>query len=205
MGRTLFSQQFLKLAERIQQLECHYLSRPCNVSDELDEHFEEQQDDVRACILLAHAEIEYYLEETASKLCEEINHGIQNRRYSDASMHFIYHAALKDAEFHSPGSIFNASSAYTNYFKNKVIHSNNGIKEKDLRHLFSPFIDIDHQVDPILLADLDSLGAKRGEGAHKGFLGISSAYNAFEIRKAIDDIINGLRCFDGMICKLINE
>lgn len=204
MGRTLCSQQFTKLAERIERLESHYLSQSRDISDELDETSEEQQDDIRSCILLSHAEIEYYLEETASTLCEEVNYKIQSKNYNETSMRFIFHAAIKNTELNSPSSIYNASKAYAGYFK-KIVHSNNGIKEDNIRHLFSPFIDIDSQVDSDLLADLDSLGAKRGEGAHKGFFGISSVYNASEAQAAIDNVVKGLHDFDRMINQILNE
>ena len=196
MGRQLSSRQFVDLARRVAALENRYLPE---AEDVLGDYSLVQQDDARSCIILSHAEIEDYLEQMAEMLCDDVKKRFDGQKYNETSIRFLYFAGKKDTELSHPNSVASALNGFSALFKKSVIKNNNGIKEKDLKKLFDPFFDVDDLFGSELLAQVDYLGAKRGECAHKGFVGIQQTINAFEIRNAIDCVVDGLFDFDAHI------
>lgn len=193
MGRQLSSRQFIDLVRRVAALESRYLPE---AEDILGDYSLEQQDDARSCILLSHAEIEDYLEQMAEVLCADVQDRFDMKEYNDISIRFLYFAGKKDAELKHPNSMESALKGFSTLFKKSVVKNNNGIKEKNLKNLFDPFFDVDDLFGSELLAQVDYLGTKRGECAHKGFVGIRQTINAYEVRNAIDCVVDGLFDFD---------
>lgn len=194
------SRQFIDLVKRVATLESRYLPE---AEDKLGDYSLDQQDDARSCILLSHAEIEDYLEQMAEVLCADVQDRFNMKEFNDISIRFLYFAGKKDTELRHPNSAAAALNGFSALFKKRVVKNNNGIKEKDLRKLFDPFFDVDDLFGSELLAQVDYLGTKRGECAHKGFVGIRQTVNAFEVRSAIDCVIDGLFDFDTYILNVI--
>jgi hypothetical protein len=166
-----------------------------------------QADLTRAYQLLAHAEIESYLEdvafETVLKTCGKWD---KSRRVSRALLSLVaFHgdrpAAIGDASAISPRPVRelddlvnSAKALYSKYVKTE----NNGIRAANIRRLLLPAGVGEHELDFTWLAAIDSFGAKRGETAHTAKSTVSVPDPETEY-KAVQDIVVGLGKIDGLL------
>jgi hypothetical protein len=123
-----------------------------------------QYDLVRGYILLVHAEVENYLEDSALTIVDRslahwVRYGRVNRCISALLLHHEQNAtpAPKDLATH----IYAAANAFR-----ITVRENHGIREPYLWKLLLP-VGIDKsEVSPSLLAELESFGVARGSVAH---------------------------------------
>ncbi|MFL9869540.1 hypothetical protein PQR67_35670 [Paraburkholderia fungorum] len=142
-----YTSYFLALKARIAQLEFLLPNQPPN--DETEE--QQQQDNIRAFLLLCHAEVETFVEDLAKILGESLV------------------AELRNFRLGTRFSRSHAEAAERRYVD--AISSNHGVKESNLLTMFGlfgfsekTFVDI----DPGFLSEFNSYGSTRGDSAHKG-------------------------------------
>lgn len=171
--------RFNELKSGIENLKADLL--PSNFTD-VFEYTREEITKTIAFRVLAHAEIESYLEDRAEEIALNAikqwkNNGIVNRT-------LISLLAFSDIKMDKPPdkirpiqqsqvSVWDdkvqlnnkIESAVSNFFY--AINKNNGIKEENIMRLLLP-IGIDcNEFDQVLINDLNSFGTKRGQAAHK--------------------------------------
>jgi len=171
--------RFNELKNGIENLKADLL--PSNFTD-VFEYTREEITKTIAFRVLAHAEIESYLEDRAEEIALNAikqwkNNGIVNRT-------LISLLAFSDIKMDKPPdkirpiqqsqvSVWDdkvqlnnkIESAVSNFFY--AINKNNGIKEENIMRLLLP-IGIDcNEFDQVLINDLNSFGTKRGQAAHK--------------------------------------
>jgi hypothetical protein len=162
---------------------------------------------VRGYRLLAHAEIEAYLEDKA-RLCANES---QRRFRADGKPRTVVMSVLA---FHSPQKAASAkqikqiyanrtvhvqemaAQATTAY--NRIISLNNGIKESNILQLLLPLGFLHSEIDSTWLSTTDSFGVKRGETAHTSFRAQLQPDPATE-QLTVQQILTGLLALDKRI------
>ena len=187
------SKQYCELRERIASLEERYLP---SIADPLGEYPQDVQDNARACILLVHAEIEWYLENMSSLLADRAVNDVANEAHSALSAALLFNT---DPGKEKPDSALSAVKGAAGLHK-KIVQGNNGLKSADVSKLFDPFFFGGMQPDTDLISELDSFGTKRGESAHIGAFGIVKEINAYETREQINKLVSLLGGFD---CEIV--
>ena len=183
------SELYCELRERIVSLERRYLP---NTPDPLGDYSREAQDDARACVLLVHAEIEYYLESMSRLLADRAVNDIENGMHSALSAALLFNTDSSKANSNSAQSAIKGAAG----LHDKTVRGNNGLKSENMSKLFNPFFFGGVQPEIDLISELDSFGARRGESAHIGAVGIVKDTNAYEVREQIDKLVSLLSSFD---------
>jgi hypothetical protein len=155
--------QYVALTNRCSQLETTFLGFP-----NLDSAQINNQDRIKAFILLTHAELEYYFECISEKI-----HSLHVTRITTPVLDYsrtheeLFVFGLGKME---PTKDFTKAERAERLLKNyqQQIVNNNGIKSKDILQLLLPAgIDIGN-IPEVLKNSLNAYGEKRGDFAHKG-------------------------------------
>ncbi len=140
-----------------------------------------QQDFMRALRMLVHAEIEHYLEAICKRLAGDLK-----KEAAGYGANF----PVKQWADRAVKLALDAASA------------NNGVKDSDIRKMFDPlgFSDDDYnQVSDSFLDKMKIFGMRRGDVAHKSSMRVTFNITRQNDEKAIDELINYLRDFDGIV------
>ena len=164
MSNTL---RFGDLSKRLVELEDHLITKEFSDVGDYEEHV---KDMARGYRLLAHAEIESYLEDVVRLIADKTLEKWRTSSVGSKELISVLAALKSDPEISDKQlSSLKTTEQTVNFsfvsFKNRIT-KNNGIKEKDIKALMSP-IGFDLEVlIPELVPLLDSFGTKRGEVAH---------------------------------------
>lgn len=159
--------RFNDLSKRLTELEDHLITKEFSEVGDYDEHI---KDMARGYRLLAHAEIESYLEDVVRMIADKTLEKWRSSSVGSKELISVLAALKSDPEISDKQlSSLKTTEETVNFsfvsFK-KRITKNNGIKEKDIKALMSPIgFDIEVLI-PELVPLLDSFGTKRGEVAH---------------------------------------
>lgn len=159
--------RYSELSNRLAELEEHLITKEFSEIGDYEEHV---KDMARGYRLLAHAEIESYLEDVVRQIADKTLAKWQASNIGSKELISVLAALKNDPEISDRQlSSLKTTEETVNYsfvlFK-KRITKNNGIKEKDVKALMSPIgFDIEALI-PELVPLLDSFGTKRGEVAH---------------------------------------
>ncbi|TFZ34398.1 hypothetical protein EWW49_25095 [Pseudomonas syringae] len=164
MSNTL---RYSELSNRLAELEEHLITKEFSDIGDYDEHV---KDMARGYRLLAHAEIESYVEDVVRQIADKTLAKWQASNIGSKELISILAALKNDPEISEKQlNALKTTEETVNYsfvLLKKRIAKNNGIKEKDIKALMSPIgFDIETLI-PELLPLLDSFGTKRGEVAH---------------------------------------
>ncbi len=202
------STRFLRLKRRILELENHFLPR---VFSSTGSYTARQRDRTRAFQLLAHAEIESYLEdivvETANAAFESWN---ESGRVTDP---LVALAALDQSSAVAiPKSQPAENERYLTLqlrrikdaFNGEVKGRNNGVREKDVLRLLLPVGVSEDDLDPNWLHTIDAFGRDRGLTAHTTGTGIVKLPDPEDEHKSVKAILKGLSSIDEKLVNLRN-
>ena len=164
------SQEFRMLRSRIRQLRDHFLPR---YFDPTGSYSPRQYDRARAFRLLAHAEIEWYLElvsfETANKAYDAwqvrglITEPLVSMvAYTESPLGKVPETKSSTGQADLVTRIERSRNSITSYSKSR----NNGIRERNILRLLLPVGIREAEIDSTWLATIDSFGKDRGETAH---------------------------------------
>lgn len=159
--------RYSELSNRLAELEDHLITKEFS---DIGDYEEQVKDMARGYRLLAHAEIESYLEDVVRQIADKTLAKWQASNIGSKELISVLAALKNDPEISDKQlSSLKTTEETVNYsfvlFK-KRITKNNGIKEKDVKALMSPIgFDIEALI-PELVPLLDSFGTKRGEVAH---------------------------------------
>lgn len=195
MATKLNSELFLKVSQRVEELIDAYLPV---APDGIGDYGSRARDDARACVVLVHAEFESYFEKLSVDLAKSRVSSIEDGSFGLPEALFLYEAGrLSQDKKLSHSKMIDAAKALESLHKREVVHSNHGIKTRNIEKLFRPFGPIGDFFDTGLGPMLDAFGANRGECAHEGAtFGIKKEINPFETRKEILDLLKALKQFD---------
>ncbi|MBX8555046.1 hypothetical protein K5D43_11205 [Pseudomonas cichorii] len=159
--------RYVDLSNRLVELEEHLITKEFSDIGDYPEHI---KDMARGYRLLAHAEIESYLEDVVGQIADKALARWQTSDVGSRELISVLAALKSDSEVSDKQLVALKTTEQTvNYsfvlFK-KRITKNNGIKEKDIKALMAPIgLDVEALI-PELVPLLDSFGTKRGEVAH---------------------------------------
>jgi hypothetical protein len=191
------SLRYRLLVRRLKQLRNRMLPRefsPTGVYSEM------QLDRARGFRLLAHAEIEAFLEEGASEVVTVV-FDLWRRDLKARHTVISLLAFLKSGD-KSFTSVTDAVGHCFGKF-NQIIKDNNGIKQENLEKLLRP-VGIDWAtVDETWLSTLNSFGSARGEVAHTSVRVHLPIDPKGELETVMEKILPGLKDLDEAIQKLL--
>ncbi|HCR1248452.1 TPA: hypothetical protein ONA42_004810 [Pseudomonas aeruginosa] len=187
------SKQFEHLDSRFKKLVDKYLDPIINEENNALSNSTELPDpdfdSIAAFRLLIHAELEGYFEDKATHVIEELNAQFKsdkfiNSKISSLIMLYLWRTQSTPTWSGSENlpSDFKRLAEEALGFGRKFIKSNNGIKENSI-HTLSAIIGLyQHEIDEILIEELNEFGKKRGAVAHKSWI-----YNTRTFRSAEDE------------------
>lgn len=157
-------------------------------------------DQVRAFQLLAHAEIESFVEDRAiaviDRALDKWRLDGRARKPVVALLAFTEEKLGRPPETIPPSKrelndrVERAKSAFS-----RVVHSNNGIKERDLLSILLPVGVLEVDIDETWLASMSSFGEVRGTTAHKA-IRVQTPPDPATERARIKEVMEGLATLD---------
>jgi hypothetical protein len=152
------SKRFKYLEVRLKQLERTFIPA-IKVSGNYNKN---ELDQIRAFRLLAHAEIEAFLEDRAKSIMSKYFINWKNKnRASIVIMNLLCFSKVDKANSGNRTTPTVIHEAYLDF--EKIIENNKGVKEHNLNAMYLP---IGYKVDQTLLNTLNSFGKDRGNVAH---------------------------------------
>lgn len=211
------SQRFKDLKKRLNELRRHML--PVTFSP-IGNYSDRQQDRARGYRLLAHAEIEAYIEEVCKDLVfKAIKLWKQNKKVTHvlfscmASYHSgwnvqddINHQEIIDfakARFKARDSITSIIDTLAKQYVGQL-NSNHGLRLTDLTNLLLPTSISLTELDNTWLVNMDEFGKSRGECAHNSKY-TSLAVDPSNELKRVTDLLVGLEELDIKLHALSEE
>jgi hypothetical protein len=95
------------------------------------------------------------------------------------------------------------SDAISEYVR-VALHENHGIREKNVLRLLLPIGVQQHQIDAVILADMDNFGRQRGEAAHQSFGGtVKQGVDPKAEYERVRLIVSGLASLDAALNSLL--
>lgn len=204
------TQRFIDFEKRLNELRENLL--PANFSA-TGEYSDKEIDHARGYRLLAHAEIESYLEDISKDTIQKaISEWKRNKKPCLTMISFIaaYHSSWLPNNDLNDAEILEIAKSRRNYQSiEKVIENasrqflqkikdNHGIKENNFYTLISPTGIDTESIDPDLIPNLNSYGSLRGEVAHSTRSTTRTINPQDEINQ-INCILNGLKDLDNKI------
>jgi len=169
--------------------------------------------------LLAHAEFEAYIEDRVREVALTAVQAWKSKKRASRTIVALlaYSGQTMDTTPPSmrptdPGQakLWSQKLDFTNRIEASVaalfhsIHENHGTKENNLLRLLLPIaIDV-NQIDPVLLADMNSFGERRGETAHRSASARLQLDPKDELA-TVEAIAKGLQDVDKLFDRLLDE
>lgn len=206
------SNDFIRLRTRLAELRLNML--PHQFSATGGNYSDQDLDRARGYRLLAHAELEFYLESVVRNvITNAIKAWKTNNQPSNIIIAFLaaYHSAWNNDDLASNEDIIKLAKnrknakdsisevielAQTQFIK--ILKDNHGVKEKNLKSLILPTgIDIS-MLDSTWITDLDTFGALRGTVAHNT-KALSSEINPRDEFLNVEKLLHGIYLIDFLI------
>lgn len=185
------------LKRRIDYLSAQYLPAPNPAGN----YTRKQQDAIRTFLLLSHAELEYYFEESSRVIAKRaLDRWLADHNYKSRVLLYLatfldHTERIKQAET-SEDKIKNIVGYYFVQIKD-----NNGIKRDNIFKLLCPLGVDQDQIDNSWLNTLDGYGSSRGVVAHTSAI-VQTLKDPKDIRNDINRIIKDLSTLDLVIHRL---
>lgn len=183
-----------------------------NIESSLNVQDESEKYRIRSYILVVHAEFEYYLENIAlyilDKKCTSVANNGNEIVFLTMFAHWYYTKKfitygekqrnnhiehIKNSLDKNEAFLKDAKREYKNF-----IASNNGIRGSE--DLFSP---LGIQLDAVLIGNMDSFGADRGDYAHRSHA-VTKYLSVDDAKEKVKNILEGLQGLDETVCSLEN-
>lgn len=187
------STRYNKLSRRITVIESSYLPSV----NSLGNYSSKEQDDIRAYLLLIHAEIESYFEEISEeKVKKAFLTWQENRKKSNVLLSLV---SFSDVVLNQNEIETRVNKALTHYIAK--IKINHGIKEKNILELLLP-VGLEYQsLDTTWLNTMSSFGNIRGEVAHSAST-VQQPLDPDTLKNTVKLILLEIKRFDELIKKL---
>ena len=195
----MHTENYTNLKHRLDKLKRVYLPRTFSATGSYKDPTYEK---VRAYKVLAHAEMEYYFEQTALSIARLAYEKWNAEK--KASTPIIALVAYHTGQFsqipeqhdgnHSEEDIsFRIHTSYSQY--NSLIRDkNNGIKEKNILNIFLPIGVQSNEIDVDMLTALNNFGSERGMIAHS--TRSSNITTPEDALNSVNDLMSYIGTFD---------
>lgn len=207
------SSRFRELRQRLAELRRHML--PAKFSP-TGAYSGRQIDRTRGYRLLAHAEIESFIEEIAKEAAvTKISEWKKKRLASDLLICFLafYHAGWTSEPENEPindqnsrpkvrDSVSEAVDMAMRQY-NAILESNHGIREPNIKKMILPLGVRKEDLDHTWLIEMDQFGRNRGDLAHNSFKALQPIDPKSEL-ETINRLLTGLGQLDRSISKLLS-
>jgi hypothetical protein len=193
------SRRFRALEKRLGMLGSSFLPKKFSPTGV---YTDSQYDLARAYILLAHAEIESYLEDRALEIALKAKSSWKNsNRYSEVTRRLFRFQHRRDKPWKpfdkAPDRIEAVFSSFVGW-----VGRNHGIKEANVCNLLFP-IGIEYeQLNQTWLMQIESFGETRGRVAHSSSIKAQQPPDPRAEFEKVREIRKGLRRLDGKITRL---
>lgn len=209
------SRRFRQMRSELRRLREHFLPPRW---DPTGAYSERKLDRTRAYRILAHAEIEFFLENLLLDLVErDYNDWRTNKTPSHTMICLLAASKLgwDDLETESmelkeilpprirkgdASIVFMIDRAVSQY--REIVKDNNGIKSKNLKRLIMPLGISLSDLDQIWLNDMNSFGGRRGFIAHTSRLGVTNLPDPRAEKQTVDGLLIGLSELDELVLQL---
>jgi hypothetical protein len=190
------SRRYKVLVRRLEQLRSRMLPRKFSPTGD---YTPVQLDRTRGYRLLAHAEIEAFLEDRASDLVHKaFNSWHMDSKPRHTITTLLAFCRVADKNYGTVADCVGAAFATFNY----VVRNNHGVKEDDILKFLLPSGVDKGQLDATWLSTLSSFGAARGEVAHSSV----RVHQPIDPRSEYDTVSNkilpGIRDLDELMTKI---
>ncbi|MEK8021189.1 MAG: HEPN domain-containing protein [Candidatus Parabeggiatoa sp.] len=169
---------------------------------------------VRAYLVLAHAEIESFLEERVEEVVRQANKiwktdkkvskpllalvAFSGRQMEEPAPSLKPTKAAQQKEWDKKLSLTERINIATRAFY-EVLKNNHGIKEENVLRLLLPIGVETDDLDPFWLTNMNDFGKKRGEMAHSSFYGTQYQTNPKNEYDNIALLLEGLEALDKIL------
>ena len=189
--------QYRNLCRRVQKLSFCYLP-----TVRIDGNYtKKEQDDIRAYSLLAHAEIESYIETVSkNKAQNALNKWLLDKKYNSKILLTLACFIDQSERIRSASTLENKMKLITGSY-NVIVKNNHGIKEENIHNLVLPIGVDESALDNTLMSTLTSFGKTRGEYAHTS-ASVQTMPDPVTIQNTINLIITSISDLDLQIKSL---
>src|SRR5882672_9474307 len=165
--------RYRELERRLKKLRLHFLPKTFSATGN---YTDRQLDHARGYRLLVHAEIEAFLEERAQKIANDSVRDFQiSKQFGHVLMSLLsFHLIQDQLSLQRLKEIFGKNTQYSDETLNaaqtaynRVIATNNGIREYNLLQILLPLGLEPTKIDPAWLSTIDTFGISRGKVAHQ--------------------------------------
>ncbi|MER6292391.1 HEPN domain-containing protein [Streptomyces althioticus] len=197
--------RFKQLTKRVDRLAHLFLPRLSSVG----RYTQEEYDYVRAFIVLAHAEVESYVE----SMCLDVLRKVEDR-WDSSSIAGPCIAGLmlySDKQVSPPKALSKQSQNETidSIVKNSIDkhrrftqRDNHGVKEANLLRLLLPIGFQEADFDPVWLGTMNSFGVSRGLVAHQSANRVQNPPDPVIARQQVNDVLAGLATLEPVFARL---
>ena len=199
------STRFRALQSRIRQLRKHFLPKNFHPTGTYSER---QIDRVRAFRLLAHAEIESYLEEIVVDTANSAFEAWQQRRLvTEPLMALIAYSDYRADQvpqklpLTGPRDLDSRIENCKNRFNTYVKTMNHGIREENALNMLLPVGISEYDIDSTWLSTTNSFGRERGETAHRSNQ-VSNPPDPKNEYDIVTQVVEGLSPIDERLLRL---
>jgi hypothetical protein len=192
-GRTTYSEFKKKLARLAESL------LPSDSAT--GKYTDSQKDRIHAYVVLAHAEIEDFLEGLARYIVDRARRNSSPPQCASVISRLIFHKNSRGNDKIDSVTTDSISGAVT-YYEN-IVAGNNGIRSENLFKMFMPLGLTHDDFDPILMQNLNTFASYRGGIAHTSAR-LQQGSSPSAERSKIEAIANELSHLDQKIRGLLN-
>lgn len=214
------SDRFLQLESQLGALRTHLLPAKFEETG----IYEDEERVATAALgyrVLAHAEVEAYIEDRVLEAVSRARAAWENGQYVSRVTLCLIAFCGKDMALPPPSleapnenkrkawpALVDIGARLTpviSAFTHRVRNENHGVKEKNLMSLLLP-IGVDHsKLDPAFLAEIETFGLLRGFAAHSSSrTSVRHAVDPAEELKRVDSLLLGIRTIDTLIEQLVS-
>lgn len=192
------SARFKALEKRVDELRARFLPTAFSQNGT---YSAAQLDNARAFRVLAHAELEHFLEVRSLAIANKAFDLLkQKSKPSRSMMHLLSnivgtHNGLP-SELGTKTSVLSIAGKVLAQYRHAIM-TNNGIRTQNLLRLLLPIGLSESDLDVAWLSTTDGFGTKRGTAAHSSF--ITYAIDPQDDFSTVQQIMNGLRDLDLML------
>ncbi|WPR77701.1 HEPN domain-containing protein [Algoriphagus sp. NG3] len=181
------SRRYIKLENRVKAIELLYLP----ATNPTGNYTKKEQDDIRAYLLLVHAEVEAYFEETSeSKAKDAFNKWKNHRTKSNVLLSLVSFHESKITEQNIETRVNNALSTFI-----YSLRHNHGIKEDNILSILLPIGFEYSEIDVTWLNTITSFGTSRGEIAHTA-AHVQQPLDPVTLKSTVQQVMSEIKIID---------
>jgi hypothetical protein len=189
------TRRYTTLSGRLNVLQRHFVP-PVKVAGN---YSAAEIDKTRAYIVLAHAEIESYLEDMTTSVLDAAKRRWQTGQSAGRCVSALF--MYQEKKYEPPRSLSRQASDATfgaavmkaiDSHEEYVSKNNHGIKERNILRLLLPIGVPEIDLDPLWLGTMNSFGSLRGVVAHNSARRVQTPPDPATAQRAVTDALSGL-------------